>query len=453
MGKAKSEYVCQSCGARSARWAGKCDQCGAWNSFVEELVPKSTPAKGRTPASEVFPITGIPALAEDKMKTHSSELDRVMGGGVVPGSVTLLGGDPGIGKSTLMMQLCHHLATRVDSPRPVLYISGEESPHQLRLRSDRLHAGSDRLLVATETDAVRIAELAERIVPSLVVVDSIQTIQHPDLESSAGSVSQLKESAARLIACAKTTGIPFFVIGHVTKDGYIAGPRVLEHMVDTVLQFEGDARHQYRLVRSIKNRFGGANEIGLFDMRVDGLFDIVDPSSLFITTQRTEASGSCITTYIEGTRALVIEVQALVSKTNYGIPQRSVTGMDGKRLAMILAVIDKRYGLQLGMADVFVNIAGGVKVDEPAIDLAVAAAIVSSRKDRPLPPTCAVMGELGLGGEVRSVHNLDSRVAEASRLGFDRWILPKGNLSRKPPKSVTVHEVETLADCLRVLAI
>lgn len=450
MAKSKTQYVCQSCGARYPRWTGKCESCGEWNTLVEEIVAPEP--KMRTPRSESTggrpqPIVRVNAAADQRLQTGLAELDRVLGGGVVPGSVVLLGGDPGIGKSTLMMQVCAHPA----GERPVLFASGEESLKQLKLRADRLHVTSDRFLVLSETDVDAILRAVDDVQPGFVVVDSIQTMYRQDLESAPGSISQVRECTAVLLRHAKESGIPVFIIGHVTKDGVIAGPRVLEHMVDTVLQFEGDQHHAYRIVRGIKNRFGSTNEIGIFEMRENGLREVANPSEVFLSERSRGISGSCVCASLEGTRALLIEVQALVTPSNFGLPQRTVSGLDPRRLALLLAVLEKRVGVRTGQFDVFVNIAGGVKIDEPAIDLAAAAAIVSSVRDTAIDHSTAVVGEVGLGGEVRSVSHIEKRIGEAEKLGFHRIVIPKGNLRDRSRSSAQLIEVESLADAIRKL--
>jgi len=383
-----------------------------------------------------------------RLCTGLTEVDRVLGGGIVPGSVILLGGDPGIGKSTLMMQL----AGRAPGEGPkMLYVSGEESLKQIKLRADRLGIGSERFLVLSETNLEAITLAIDEENPDLVIVDSIQTMFRPELESAPGSISQVRECTAVLLRQAKMLGIPMFIIGHVTKDGVIAGPRVLEHMVDVVLQFEGDQHHAYRIVRGLKNRFGSTNEIGIFEMRETGLREVNNPSEVFLSERSRGISGSCVTCSLEGTRALLIEVQALVTQTSYGMPQRTVTGMDARRVSLLLAVLEKRYGMRVGQYDVFVNIAGGVRIDEPAVDLAVCAAIVSSVRDVAVDHATVVLGEVGLGGEVRSVGQAGKRVQEAEKLGFKRIILPAGNLTEKKSKGIEIIEVDLLAEALEKL--
>ena len=450
--KTKTRFVCQTCGASSGKWAGRCDSCGTWNSLVEEMVvpePRGKGARGGSSTSMPTPVTGIDAARDARLLTGLPEVDRVLGGGIVPGSVILLGGDPGIGKSTLMMQICALLAGRAE--KTVLYVSGEESLRQIKLRAERLQAMSDRFLVLSETNVDAVLDAIDRTDPALVIVDSIQTMYRPELESAPGSIAQVRECAALLQRRAKEAHVPVMLIGHVTKDGAIAGPRVLEHMVDAVLQFEGDHHHAYRIVRGVKNRFGSTNEIGIFEMRETGLREVANPSEVFLSERSRGISGSCVCPVLEGTRALLVEVQALVSPSNFGMPQRTVSGIDGKRLSLLLAVLEKRFGLRTGQFDVFANIAGGVKIDEPAIDLAVAAAIVSSARDTAIDHATAIIGEIGLGGEIRSVSHLDKRVSEADKLGFETIVIPKGNLKDRRKGGIAVREVESLAEAMRVL--
>ena len=444
MAKQKTRYVCQSCGADSPRWSGKCDACGQWNTLVEEVVRKEAKGRGArasTGDAQVQPITRVDARQDERLPTGLPELDRVLGGGIVPGSMTLLGGDPGIGKSTLMMQL-----GRGDAR--ILYVSGEESLRQIKLRAERLGVAGDNFLVLAETNLEAILHAVDEQQPQLVVVDSIQTVYRPELESAPGSISQVRESTAVLLRHAKSTGIPMVVVGHVTKEGVIAGPRVLEHMVDTVLQFEGDQHHTYRIVRGLKNRFGSTNEIGIFEMREEGLREVANPSEVFLSDRTRGISGSCVSASIEGTRSLLLEVQALVTSSSYGMPQRTVSGLDARRVSLLLAVLEKRYGLRVGQYDVFVNVAGGVRIDEPAVDLAVCAAVVSSARDAAIDHGTAVVGEVGLGGEVRSVGQVEKRVSEAEKLGFRRIIIPRGGLPGKRKREIEVVEVDLLAEAM-----
>jgi len=442
--KQKTRYVCQSCGADFPRWSGKCDACGQWNTLVEEVVrqeAKGRGARASTGDAQVRPITRVDARDDDRLPTGLPELDRVLGGGIVPGSMTLLGGDPGIGKSTLMMQL-----GRGDAR--ILYVSGEESLRQIKLRAERLGVAGENFLVLAETNLEAILHAVDEQKPQLVVVDSIQTVYRPELESAPGSISQVRESTAVLLRHAKSAGIPMVVVGHVTKEGVIAGPRVLEHMVDTVLQFEGDQHHTYRIVRGLKNRFGSTNEIGIFEMREEGLREVANPSEVFLSDRTRGISGSCVSASIEGTRPLLLEVQALVTSSSYGMPQRTVSGLDARRVSLLLAVLEKRYGLRVGQYDVFVNVAGGVRIDEPAVDLAVCAAVVSSARDAAIDHGTAVVGEVGLGGEVRSVGQVEKRVSEAEKLGFHRIVIPRGGLPGKRKREIEVVEVDLLAEAM-----
>lgn len=452
MSKIKTRYVCQSCGAMSPRWSGKCDSCGEWNTFVEEIV--TAPSKGRgarthAVQSSAIPITAIDTEHDERILTGINEFDRVLGGGIVPGSVVLIGGDPGIGKSTLMMQMCRPDGKKTNiSGKKILYVTGEESLKQIKLRAERLKVESNNFLVYAETNLEAILEVITGVSPDIVIVDSIQTVYRPELDSAPGSISQVREATAILLQRAKADNIPMFIIGHVTKDGAIAGPRVLEHMVDTVLQFEGDQHHSFRIIRGIKNRFGSTNEIGIFEMREDGLREVTNPSEVFLSERSRGVSGSCVTASMEGTRALLIEVQALVTPSNYGLPQRTATGFDKNRLQLLLAVLEKRHGIRFGQFDVFVNVAGGVRIDEPATDLAVAMAIVSSVRDEAIEYSSVIFGELGLGGEVRTVSYIERRVTEAAKLGFNRIILPKGNAKELSKAKVEFVEVERIADAV-----
>ncbi len=452
MVKMHSRYVCQTCGYESARWAGKCPNCSSWNSFVEErTVPKSAGKVGRkggrTQAAPV-PITEVDVAPEPRIPTRIPELDRVLGGGIIPGSVVLVGGDPGIGKSTLMVQMACALADRV-----VLYITGEESVQQIRLRAERLEARpSKNLLLLAETSIEILDEILKKATPDLVIVDSIQTMMHPDFESAPGTVSQVREATAFFARLARSRGVPFFLVGHVTKEGVIAGPRVIEHMVDTVLQFEGERQYAFRVLRAMKNRFGSTNEIGVFEMHDGGLREVENPSKVFLLERSTGSSGSAVVAAMEGSRPLLLEVQALVAPTSYGVPQRSATGFDARRLQMLLAVLEKRVGLHLGQYDVFVNVAGGIRVDEPAADLGMAVAIVSSLKDLPVDSGSVAIGEVGLGGEIRSIRHMDKRIAEAGKLGFVRAVVPPDTLRGRPlSPAVEVLHVETIDRALDAL--
>ena len=420
--KIKTTYYCQNCGAQYSKWMGQCTTCKQWNTIVEEVVSKKESKKGiKTPASKLLKLDEIDTAEEYRFSTTNDELDRVLGGGVVPGSVILLGGEPGIGKSTLMLQVALRL------PYNTLYISGEESPKQIRMRAERIGVLNDKMKLLFETNTQKILHTLETEKPDILVIDSIQTLHTDFIESSAGSISQIRESASEIIQFAKQTNTPVFIIGHINKEGQIAGPKVLEHMVDTVLQFEGDRNHLFRILRAQKNRFGSTHEIGIFEMYNKGLREIKNPSKLLLTSHESDLSGTVIAVAMEGIRPLLVEVQALVSTAVYGTPQRTTTGYDIKRLHMILAVLEKRMGIKLSTKDVFLNITGGIRIDDPAIDLAVAVAILSSNNDVPVKASWAFAGELGLTGEVRPVTRIEQRISEAEKLGFDRIFVSKHN--------------------------
>ena len=421
-----TKYVCQSCGYVSPRWIGRCPNCSEWNTFIEEAASPLKATRKSGTASKLDPVVLEEIEGQDVPRTRigMEEFDRVLGGGLVPGSLILLGGDPGIGKSTLMMQAALRLTAQT-----ILYVSGEESVRQVKLRADRLKGGhAKHILLLAETNLDLILDVIERGTPDIVVVDSIQTMYRPGLESAPGSVSQVRESTALLLRAAKTKNIPVFIIGHVTKEGVIAGPRVIEHMVDTVLQFEGEAHYSYRILRALKNRFGSTNEIGIFEMREEGLREVKNPSEVFLSERHYGISGSTVVASIEGSRPILVEVQALVTATNYGLPQRNSTGFDFRRLALLLAVLEKRMGMNLGQQDVFVNIAGGLKIDEPAVDLGIAVSIASSLRDVPVDSSSIAIGEIGLGGEIRTISQVERRVQEAAKLGFKKIVVPQNNL-------------------------
>lgn len=451
MAKVFTKYVCQNCAYESPRWQGRCPNCGEWNSFVEELETKgSTKAKSGSHATSVKAVrlADIGSEGDERTSTCIGEFDRVLGGGIVPGSVILLGGDPGVGKSTMMLQLAANLKEKI-----VLYVSGEESARQIKLRAERLaFRAPDSLLLLAETNADVVVEIIERSPPDIIIIDSIQTMYRPAFESSPGSVAQVRESTALFTRLAKARSIPIFLIGHVTKEGVIAGPRVIEHMVDTVLQFEGERHYAYRILRAIKNRFGSTNEIGVFEMRDNGLQEVKNPSEVFLSERSFGASGSSVVASVEGTRPILIEVQALVTPTSYGVPQRNTTGFDYRRLGLLLAVLEKRAGMSLGQYDVFVNIAGGVRVEEPAVDLGIATSIISSLRDFPIDSQSVAVGEIGLSGEVRTVSQIEKRVQEAAKLGFRRIILPKNNLKGlRQGDNIELIGVERIEDAIEVL--
>ena len=434
----------------SPRWTGKCPNCNEWNTFVVEAPPSlSVARKSGSVPSKLAPVAlkDVGKLDDVRFATGISEFDRVLGGGIVSGSVILLGGDPGIGKSTMMMQVALGLTDRT-----VLYVTGEESLKQIKLRADRLQKKSDFVLLLAETNIEVIADVIERGNPDLVIVDSIQTMFRPDLESAPGSVGQVRETTALITRIAKTKNIPIVLIGHVTKEGVIAGPRVIEHMVDAVLQFEGERHYSYRILRAMKNRFGSTNEIGIFEMHDTGMLEVKNPSEVFLSERTYGTSGSAIVASIEGSRPILIEVQALVTATNYGMPQRTATGFDLRRLQMLLAVLEKRAGLTLGSQDVFVNIAGGIRIDEPAADLGIAASIVSSLRDIPIDSQSVAIGEVGLGGEIRTVAQSEKRVAEAGKLGFKKIILPKNNLKHvRRSNGISLVGIDTINEAIKEL--
>lgn len=425
MAKSKSAYFCQSCGFESVKWLGKCPSCGAWNSFVEEVIQKEEKQSfsgGSKKAARPTLINEIAMQEENRILLSDKELNRVLGGGVVPGSLVLIGGEPGIGKSTLMLQIAV-----LQKNLKVLYVSGEESEKQIRMRGERIGFENPACYILTETNTQHIFKQIEQTEPDLLIIDSIQTLHTSYIESSPGSISQIRECTAELMRFAKETGTPVFLIGHITKDGSIAGPKVLEHMVDTVLQFEGDRNHVYRLLRSVKNRFGSTNELGIYEMQGSGLREVDNPSEILISGNDENLSGITIAATLEGLRPLLIEVQALVSTAAYGTPQRSSTGFDTRRLNMLLAVLEKRCGFKLGAKDVFLNIAGGLKVDDPAIDLAVVCAVLSSNVDMPVSQKICLSAEVGLSGEIRPVNRIEQRISEAEKLGFEKIVLSRYN--------------------------
>ncbi|MBI5747664.1 MAG: DNA repair protein RadA [Nitrospinae bacterium] len=451
MPKIKSHFSCQSCGYQSTKWMGRCPECGEWNTFVEEredAEDKTRWSAEKSGAVKPIPISEIESCYEKKLISGIAEFDRVLGGGIVPGSLILIGGDPGIGKSTLLLQASAKVSK--DSGL-VLYISGEESGSQIRLRSDRLGSSSDRLLILSETCLEDIIPHIEKVNPSLIVVDSIQTIYTTQLQSAPGSISQVREVSFQLMQISKKIGIATFLIGHVTKDGAIAGPRVLEHMVDTVLYFEGDRGHTFRVLRAIKNRFGSVNEIGVFEMKNNGLEEVTNPSELFLSEMPNNISGSVVVSSIEGTRPILVELQALVSYSNLNMPRRMVTGVDPNRVSLLIAILEKRVGLHLQGEDIFVNVAGGVRIDEPAVDLGIVSAIASSFKDKPVDAKTVVVGEVGLAGEVRGVTHIDKRLTEASKLGFTRCIIPKVKKDILRDIKIEIIEVSSVGEALEVL--
>lgn len=448
----KTMWFCSQCGAESTKWEGRCPACGEWNTMVEEKVaagPSKTPSpvSGRS-RSKAQAVNDITPLDQPRIAMPSAELNRVLGGGLVAGSLVLLGGEPGIGKSTLVLQNLLSIKSKT-----ILYASGEESATQLKLRADRIGRGSDNCFIVCETSLENIFAHIEELQPGIVVVDSIQTIASDALESAAGSVSQVRECAARLLEYAKSTGVPVLLIGHITKDGSLAGPKVLEHIVDAVLQFEGDRQYMYRILRAIKNRFGSTSELGIYEMGRRGLREVSNPSEMLLSHSDEELSGVSVGVTVEGIRPFLIEIQALVSTAAYGTPQRSVTGFDGRRLNMLLAVLEKRVGFKLAQKDVFLNIAGGLKVNDPALDLAVICAILSSNVDMAVGRGFCMAGEVGLTGEIRPVTHISRRIAEAAKLGMTDIIIPKGNLkgAEPTPDGIRVHEVSKVEEAFRTL--
>jgi DNA repair protein RadA/Sms len=446
MGKVKTSFFCQNCGYESVKWLGQCPSCHQWNTFVEELIQKEPDKKnngwqeynGHERSERTIQLIKIKTTEEKRLLTADAELNRVLGGGVVPGSLILVAGEPGIGKSTLFLQNGLWLKDAT-----VLYISGEESELQIKMRADRLQLKNDQFYLLTETSTQTIFQEIKKLKPDLVIVDSVQTLQTPYIESSPGSVSQIRESAAEFQRFAKETNTPVFLIGHITKDGNIAGPKILEHMVDTVLQFEGDRHHAYRILRTLKNRFGSTSELGIYEMTDTGMRGVLNPSEILITQKEDSLSGIAIAAMMEGMRPLLIEVQALVTQSVYGTPQRTVSGFDLRRLQLLLAVLEKRGGFHFGVKDVFLNIAGGLKVEDPSTDLAVICALLSSYEDNPLPQKICFAGEVGLSGEIRAVNRIEQRIAEAEKLGFEKIIISKYN-QKGISKQKTNIEVITL---------
>ena len=452
MAKVKTQFLCSECGYVSPKFLGRCPNCGRWNTLVEERIsePKNE-RKSRVSfegkSSKPQLISEVKMHEEPRVKTGMEELNRVLGGGVVDGSLVLIGGDPGIGKSTLLLQLSGQLAA---TDRDVLYVSGEESASQIKMRAERLQVNSERFYLYPETDMSNIRAVIEELHPQYVIMDSVQTMQEPDIDSAVGSVSQIREITAELMQIAKTNNITIFIVGHVTKGGAIAGPKILEHMVDTVLYFEGDLHHTYRILRAVKNRFGSTNELGIFEMREEGLREVANPSEIFLEERLQDANGSAIVVSMEGTRPILVEIQALITPTIFGNAQRTASGLDRNRVSLIMAVLEKRANLTLQNQDAYLKAAGGVKLDEPAIDLAIAMSIVSSFKNQGTRPTDSFVGEIGLTGEIRRVNRIEQRVAEAQKLGFQRILIPKNNLKGwNPPKGIEVVGVTTITDAIR----
>ncbi len=453
MAKTKTVFFCQNCGAQYAKWQGQCTSCKAWNTIAEEVVQKAekndwksntkTTKTNRT--AKPLRISEITSGNEARYNTNDAELNRVLGGGLVPGSLTLLGGEPGIGKSTLLLQISLQL------PYKTLYVSGEESQQQIKMRAERIRSKTDNCLILTETKTQNIFRQIEETEPDIVIIDSIQTLHSDYIESSAGSISQIRECTTELIKFAKETATPVLLIGHITKDGHIAGPKILEHMVDTVLQFEGDRNHVYRILRALKNRFGSTSELGIYEMQGSGLREVSNPSEILISKKDEELSGTAIASTLEGMRPLMIEIQALVSTAVYGTPQRSATGYNLKRLHMLLAVLEKRAGFRLGAKDVFLNVTGGISVDDPAIDLAVVAAILSSNEDISVPKDFCFAAEVGLAGEIRPVTKVDQRIQEAEKLGFSTIFVSKYNKISLQDNKINIQLVSKIEDVVEYL--
>lgn len=451
MAKAKSSvFFCQECGYESAKWMGQCPACHAWNTFVEEKLEKTTQAvKKLVKDVNVTTLDAIMMQEGQRIKTEISELDRVLGGGIVKGSLVLVGGDPGIGKSTLLLQCCRNLS---EQKKKVLYISGEESLQQIKIRAKRIGEFGDSLFLLCETNLDIIQEVIKKEKPEIVVIDSIQTMYSESVTSAPGSVSQVREATGTLMQIAKGMEISIFIVGHVTKEGVVAGPRVLEHMVDTVLYFEGDRHASYRILRGVKNRFGSTNEIGVFEMREDGLHEVENPSEYMLSGKPKDASGSVVACSMEGTRPILVEVQALVCHSNFGIPRRTAAGTDFNRVNLLMAVLEKRLGLQMSACDAYINIAGGIKMNEPAIDLGIVLALVSSYKEVPIDEKTICFGEVGLSGEVRAVSVAEQRILEAKRLGFTRCILPKVSLQAlKSIDGIHLDGVENVQDAIQCI--
>ncbi|MBL7868427.1 MULTISPECIES: DNA repair protein RadA [Flavobacterium] len=452
MSKIKTTFFCQNCGAQYSKWQGQCNSCKEWNTIAEEIIQKedkkdwrSTVSADSKRVSKPLLIHEIDSAEEIRLDTRDGELNRVLGGGIVPGSLILLGGEPGIGKSTLLLQISLKL------PYKTLYVSGEESQKQIKMRAERINPLNDNCYILTETKTQNIFKQIEAIEPEIVIIDSIQTLHTDYIESSAGSISQIRETTAELIKFAKESNVPVILIGHITKDGNIAGPKILEHMVDTVLQFEGDRNHIYRILRSLKNRFGSTAELGIYEMQGTGLREVSNPSEILISHKEEELSGTAIATTLEGMRPLMIEIQALVSTAVYGTPQRSTTGYNAKRLNMILAVLEKRAGFRLGAKDVFLNVTGGISVDDPAIDLAVVASILSSNEDIPVGKDFCFAGEVGLSGEIRPVNRVDQRIQEAEKLGFSTIFVSKYNKITLKNTFIKIRLVSKIEDVVSEL--
>ena len=445
----KANFLCQACGYQSARWLGRCPDCSSWNTFKEERAPvtgRGRPAPVEAVRPKATPMTEIEVVGESRQRTGIGEFDRVLGGGVVPGAVMLVGGDPGIGKTTLLLQALPRLARHGTA---VLYVSGEESPRQIKMRGERLGIADPSLYVLAETSFEEVLKAIQALQPAAVVVDSIQTIYTDQVSSAPGSVSQIQEVAGQLMWLAKRTGVPVFIIGHVTKEGAIAGPRLLEHIVDTVLYFEGDKGHRYRILRAVKNRFGSTNEIGVFEMKESGLEEVANPSELFLAERPEHSTGSVVVSSLGGTRPILVELQALVSPTGYAMPRRMANGVEINRVALLLAVMEKRLGIHLAGQDIYINVVGGMQLEEPAIDLGIVAVVTSSLREVPVSAHTVMMGEMGLGGEVRAITQVDARVQEAAKMGFRRCVLPERNVAKlQAPEGLELIAVRDVREAL-----
>ncbi|HYE82984.1 MAG TPA: DNA repair protein RadA [Clostridia bacterium] len=451
MAKIRTKFVCNECGSESPKWMGRCPECGQWNTLVEEVEQKEAQAQRRLVGVLAKPeaLPDISDNIEERLSTGNSELDRVMGGGIVKGSLILVGGDPGIGKSTLLLQVSSSIGIK---GLKVLYISGEESAAQIKLRASRMGISSGNIFLVSENNTRNVDVYVSDMKPDILIVDSIQTMYNPDISSAPGSVSQVREATLGLMKIAKQDGIATFIVGHVTKQGAIAGPRVLEHMVDTVLYFEGETHMSYRVLRAVKNRFGSTNEIGIFEMGDKGLTAVINPSEMLLSGRMKGASGSCVISAMEGTRAMLVEVQALLSHTSFGVPRRNATGVDYNRVMLLMAVLEKRVGMQLGSSDSYVNVVGGIKLNEPAADMGIIAAVASSFRDKEIDEGTVIIGEVGLAGEVRAVNFMEKRVNEAAKLGFKRCIIPRNNLGRLNDKSgIEVIGVSNVNEMLDII--
>lgn len=452
MAKIKTKYVCQSCGYETAKWLGKCPECTKWNTFVEEIDQKSTKKEVfiiDKSSSKPVSINSIESKEEERFTTDINELDRVLGGGIVKGSLVLVGGDPGIGKSTLLIQVSSNVA---NLGKTVLYITGEESESQIKMRAKRLGINSENLYIFAENNLSIIESYLESVNPELIILDSIQTVFSPEISSASGTVSQIKEGTSKFMKISKKMGISTFIVGHVTKEGSLAGPKLLEHMVDTVLYFEGERYNTYRLVRAVKNRFGSTNELGVFEMRDLGLVELDNPSKILISEKPKDVAGSVIISTVEGTRPMLLELQALVSPTSFGIPKRTSTGVDYNRVGMLLAVLEKRVGLQIQNQDVYINIVGGIKINEPSIDLGIAISVASSFRNIPIDEDIAVTGEVGLTGEVRAVSFIEKRIAECKKLGFKKIVVPRSNYDVvKETKGIEIWPVDNLRQAINIV--